>query len=54
MGDIDDPENFIVTIYLEDDFSFWGAPIAKVCLIEKIFQIGDLNLEYTRHVENLK
>jgi hypothetical protein len=54
MGDVDNPENFIVEIYLLDDYGYWSTPMAKVCLIEKIFQMGNLHQEYKKHIDYSK
>lgn len=49
QGDINDPENLIIDLYLENDIE--NAPITRVCVVEKIFQTINLNDEYNKFVK---
>ena len=53
QGDINEPENLIIDLYLNDD-DFDYVPITKVCVVEKIFQTMDLNKEYKNYIKQSK
>ena len=53
QGDLNEPENLIIDLYLNDD-DFDHSPMSKVCVVEKIFQTMDLNKAYKEYVDLYK